>query len=258
MSPEKCLHQADGKERCVLQDRQDRIFVALDLDNMDDALRLVDRLGGIFRSYKVGMQLYNRVGPELVSRLHEEGCRVFADLKFHDIPNTVAGAADSMTRLGVFMLNVHVAGGIEMMRRAKEAAVKRAEALGIPAPLVVGVTQLTSTTQEMLNQEIGIPGTMEETVTRYAKLAKEAGLDGVVASGHEIQAIREACGEDFLTVIPGIRPAWSEKNDQARVMTPQAAFAAGAHYLVIGRAITAASDPRAAALRILEELERDR
>jgi orotidine-5'-phosphate decarboxylase len=234
---------------------QERIYVALDMDNMDDALRLVDRLGDTFRSYKVGMQLYNLVGPELVSRLHAEGCRVFADLKFHDIPNTVAGAADTMTRHGVAMFNVHVAGGMEMMRRAKQAAEKRARECGKQAPLVIGVTQLTSTSQQVLNEEIGISGTVEETVIRYAKLAKEAGLDGVVASGHEVTAIREACGDDFITVIPGIRPAWAEKNDQVRVMTPRRALEAGAHYLVIGRAITAASDPKSAALRILEEID---
>ncbi|WP_282200476.1 orotidine-5'-phosphate decarboxylase [Collibacillus ludicampi] len=234
---------------------QERIYIALDMDNMDDALRLVDRLGDTFRSYKVGMQLYNLVGPELVSRLHAEGCRIFADLKFHDIPNTVACAADTMTRQGVAMFNVHVAGGVEMMRRAKQAAEKRAKECGKQIPLVIGVTQLTSTSQQVLNEEIGITGTVEEAVIRYAKLAKEAGLDGVVASGHEVTAIREACGDDFVTVIPGIRPIWAEKNDQVRVMTPRRALEAGAHYLVIGRAITAASDPKSAALRILEEIQ---
>lgn len=233
---------------------QDRIFVALDTADEKEALRLVDRLGDDFRSYKVGMQLYNWAGPELVRRLQAEGCRVFVDLKFHDIPNTVAGAADSLTRLGVFMFNVHAAGGYEMMRRAKEAAVRRAKAEGGTVPLVIGVTQLTSTSQQRMNEEIGIAGTVEETVVRYARLAQRAGLDGVVASGHEVASIREACGKQFLTVVPGIRPTWAGKQDQVRVMTPRQALAAGADYLVIGRAITAAADPRDAARRILEEL----
>lgn len=239
----------------MVENWRERIFVALDMDNLDDAMRLVDRLGDTFRSFKVGMQLYNWVGPELITRLHKEGCRVFTDLKFHDIPNTVAGASDTMTRHGVMMFNVHAAGGVEMMRQAKQAAVKRSEEMGVPVPLVIAVTQLTSTSQQMLNEEIGIPGTVEETVIRYAKQAKQAGLDGVVASGHEVAAIREACGKDFITVIPGIRPAWAAKNDQVRVMTPRQALSAGADYLVIGRAITAAADPREAAMRILQEIE---
>ncbi|WP_018132401.1 orotidine-5'-phosphate decarboxylase [Effusibacillus pohliae] len=236
------------------KDVADRLYVALDFDSLDEALRLVDRLGDAIRSYKVGMQLFYKVGPAVVERLHAAGCNIFLDLKFHDIPNTVAGATSSAASLGVSMVNVHAAGGVEMMKRAKEAATTTAESLGIPAPLVIAVTQLTSTDQRMMNEQIGIPGTVEETVIRYAKLAQAAGLDGVVASGHEVAAIREACGDRFVTVIPGIRPAWAAANDQKRVLTPATALAAGAHKLVVGRPITHAADPRDAALRILEEM----
>jgi orotidine-5'-phosphate decarboxylase len=239
-------------------DITDRLYVALDFDNLDDAMRLVDRLGNTVRSYKVGKQLFYKAGPSAVQRLNLEGCKVFFDLKFHDIPNTVAGAADSAASLGVSILNVHAAGGIEMMKLAKEAASRRASLMGAPTPLVVAVTQLTSTSQQVMNEQIGIPGTVEEAVIRYSKLAKESGLDGVVASGHEVRAIREACGDDFVTVIPGIRPTWAESNDQKRTLTPAEAIAEGAHYLVIGRPITHAADPKDAVLRILDEMEKGR
>lgn len=233
---------------------EDKIFVALDYDNQEDALRLADRLGDTITTMKVGLQLFFKSGPVILDRLQEMGFKVFMDCKFHDIPNTVAGASDSVTAHGVYMFNVHVGGGLEMMRRAKEAAVQRAHALGIPVPKVIGVTQLTSTSQQVMNEEIGIEGSVRDCVVRYARQAQAAGLDGVVASGHELEAIRSACGEDFLTVIPGIRPTWAAANDQARIMTPTDALRRGAHYLVIGRAITHADDPRSAALRILEEV----
>ncbi|GAX90962.1 orotidine-5'-phosphate decarboxylase [Effusibacillus lacus] len=232
----------------------ERLYVALDFDFMDEALRMVDQLGDTLRSYKVGMQLFYKTGPVILERLHAEGCKVFLDLKFHDIPNTVAGAAKSATSLGVSMMNVHAAGGMEMMKRAKEASVAAAQATGAEPPLVIAVTQLTSTDQQTMNNQIGIPGTVEAAVIRYAKLAQAAGLDGVVASGHELPAIREACGEEFVTVIPGIRPKWAEANDQKRILTPADAMRAGAHRLVIGRPITHAADPRDAARRILEEM----
>lgn len=234
---------------------EEKIFVALDYDNMDDALRLADKVGDTIRTMKVGLQLFFKEGPTILHRLQDMGFQVFMDCKFHDIPNTVAGASDSVTSHGVYMFNVHCAGGVEMMRRAKEAAVTRADKLGITVPKIIGVTQLTSTSQETMNNEIGVPGTVADSVTAYAKLAKEAGLDGVVASGHEITAIRQACGDDFITVIPGIRPAWAGSNDQKRIMTPAEALQAGAHYLVIGRAITGSDDPRAAALRIIDEVK---
>ncbi|ASS75819.1 orotidine-5'-phosphate decarboxylase [Tumebacillus algifaecis] len=233
---------------------QERIFVALDYDNMDDALRMAEQLGDTIKTMKVGLQLFFKSGPQILHRLQDMGFQIFMDCKFHDIPNTVAGASDSVTQHGVYMFNVHCAGGFDMMKRAKEAAVKRAESMGIAVPKLIGVTQLTSTSQQMLNQEIGVPGDVQSSVLHYAKLAQQAGLDGVVASGHEIEAIRATCGEEFLTVIPGIRPAWAAQDDQKRIMTPAQALQAGAHYLVIGRAITHAADPRAAAMRILDEI----
>lgn len=234
---------------------EEKIFVALDYDNMDDALRLAEQLGDTIRTMKVGLQLFFKEGPVILHRLQDMGFQVFMDCKFHDIPNTVAGASDSVTSHGVYMFNVHCAGGVDMMRRSREAAVARAEKLGILVPKVIGVTQLTSTSQATMNNEIGVPGDVRDSVIHYAKLAKEAGLDGVVASGHEITSIREACGDDFITVIPGIRPTWAASNDQKRIMTPAEALQAGAHYLVIGRAITHSDDPRAAALRIIEEVK---
>lgn len=233
---------------------EEKIFVALDFDNADDALRLADKLGDTIRTMKVGMQLFYKEGPSILHKLQDMGFRVFMDCKFHDIPNTVAGASDSVAAHGVYMFNIQCAAGLDSMRRGKEAAVKRAAELGFDVPKVIGVTQMTSTSQAMMNAEIGIPGTVMESVIHYSKLAKEAGLDGVVASGHEIRAIREACGDDFLTVIPGIRPAWAASNDQKRIMTPAEALQAGAHYLVIGRAITGANDPKEAALRLMEEV----
>jgi len=233
---------------------EERIFVALDYDNGADALRVAEQLGDTIRTMKVGLQLFFREGPTILRQLQDLGFEVFMDCKFHDIPNTVAGAADSITSHAVAMFNVQCAGGLDMMRRAKEAAVARAEQLGIAVPQVIGVTQLTSTSQEMLNREIGIAGTVQDAVLHYAQLAQAAGLDGVVASGHEIAAIRAACGDSFVTVIPGIRPTWAAAHDQKRIMTPTEALSAGAHYLVIGRAITHAADPKGAAQRLLDEV----
>ncbi|WP_200760883.1 orotidine-5'-phosphate decarboxylase [Effusibacillus dendaii] len=233
----------------------DRLYVALDFDNGEDALRMVDRLGETVRCYKVGMELYFKTGPQILHQLQEAGKQIFLDLKIHDIPNTAAGAARSCTSFGVSIINVHAAGGIEMMKQAKQAAIETAAALSIDRPLVIAVTQLTSTDRQMMNEQIGIQGSVEDTVVRYAKLAQEAGLDGVVASGQELAAIRQACGDGFVTVIPGIRPAWAASNDQKRILTPADAIKAGAHRLVVGRPITHADDPQDAAKRILEEME---
>jgi orotidine-5'-phosphate decarboxylase len=208
---------------------------------------------------KVGMQLYYAEGPRIVAMLKEAGYRVFLDLKLHDIPNTVKGAARSITALGTDMFNVHAAGGRRMMAAALEGA-EEAVLSGAAGgrrdgrPLIIAVTHLTSTDRETLNGEIGIPGTMEEAVLKYAELAGAAGLDGVVASPLEVAAIKRRCGEAFLAVTPGIRPAGSEAGDQARIAAPREALAAGADYLVIGRPVTRASDPRGALERIIEEL----
>jgi len=229
------------------------IMVALDVPDAEAALALASRLEGIPCWMKVGMELYYAAGPDLVRRLKAQGHRIFLDLKFHDIPNTVAGAARSAVKLGVDMFNVHAAGGSAMMRAAVEAAIE-ASPTG-ETPLVIAVTQLTSTTEETMRREIGIDAPLADVVVRYAALAKSAGLHGVVSSALEAAAVKAACGADFVTVTPGIRPAGADVGDQARVMTPAKALANGADFLVIGRPITRAPDPREALLSIIEEIE---
>lgn len=232
-----------------------RIMIALDVAEADAARTLLRRLEGIPCWMKVGMELFYAEGPAFVRELRRSGYAVFLDLKLHDIPNTVRGAARSITRLGVDMFNVHAAGGRAMMEAAREGVEQGMDGRGgEPKPLLIGVTQLTSTDRRMLNDEIGIPGTVEEAVLRYAKLAKEAGLAGVVASALEVVAIKERCGDGFVTVTPGIRPAGAAIGDQSRVMTPKEAFAQGTDFIVVGRPVTAAPDPRQALERIIESV----
>lgn len=236
-------------------DLAERIMVALDVPHPSDAKELLVSLAGIPCYMKVGMQLFYMAGPQFILMLKEKGYRVFLDLKMHDIPNTVRGGAASITSLGVDMFNIHAAGGFKMM----EAAIEGVEdglvgRNGLSRPTVVAVTQLTSTSLKMLNKEVGIEGTVAQSVERYARLARQAGLQGVVASAQEVATIKRACGDSFLTVTPGIRPKGAAANDQARVMTPKEAFAAGTDYIVIGRPITKAPDPREALESIIEEL----
>lgn len=239
----------------VSSDLVSRIMVALDYPDADEARKLVKQLQGIPCYMKVGMQLFYSAGPQFVRELKEQGYKVFLDLKLHDIPNTVKGGAHSITRLGVDMFNVHAGGGLEMMKAAVEGvAAARAEQPGLPKPTVIGVTHLTSTSQEVLNQEIGIGLSIDYAVVKYANLAKQAGLSGVVASPLEVEMIKQACGDEFITVTPGIRPAGSEIGDQSRVMTPKEAFDQGTNFIVIGRPITSASYPRKALETIIEEL----
>jgi len=229
-----------------------RIMVALDRPDAAAAESLIRALEGIPCWLKVGMELFYAAGPAFVAGLKERGYRVFLDVKMHDIPNTVKGGAASVTRLGVDLFNVHAAGGVRMMEAALEGA--EAASVGRPRPRVIAGTQLTSTSRAVLNDEIGIPGTPEEAVVRYALLARKAGLDGVVASARETGAVKAACGAGFLAVTPGIRPASASADDQERIMTPREALEAGSDYLVIGRPITAVPDPRAAFESILKEL----
>ncbi|GAB6929649.1 orotidine-5'-phosphate decarboxylase [Paenibacillus sp. JCM 10914] len=232
-----------------------RLMVALDYPDAERARALVQQLEGIPCYMKVGMQLFYAAGPDFIKELKAKGYSVFLDVKMHDIPNTVKGGSHSVTRLGVDMYNVHAAGGVQMMQAAlagAEAAL--AETPGLVMPTIIAVTQLTSTSQKTMNNEIGINGTVEDTVVRYASLAKEAGLHGVVASSLEVKAIAQACGQEFKTVIPGIRPAGADVGDQTRVLTPGEAIAKGSHYLVVGRPITASPDPRQAAEQIIEEM----
>ena len=230
-----------------------RILVALDVDSAATALALADTLRGSVAGYKIGKQLFTAEGPDIVRALTSKGDRVFLDLKFHDIPNTVTGAISSAIATGAWMVNVHASGGSAMMRAAAEAARTTAAKTGAERPLVIGVTVLTSMDEAAL-AEVGTSRPVIDQVVHLATLAERAGLDGVVASPLEIAAIREACGPQFVVVTPGIRPAGQAgKDDQARTLTPREAVAAGATYLVIGRPITGASDPRAAAEAIAAE-----
>jgi orotidine-5'-phosphate decarboxylase len=230
-----------------------RILVALDVDSRAKALALADTLRGSVAGFKIGKQLFTAEGPDIVRTLTARGDRVFLDLKFHDIPNTVAGAVTSAAATGAWMVNVHASGGTAMMRAAAAAARAAADKSGGTRPLVIGVTVLTSMNEAGL-AEVGTSRPVLDQVVHLALLAKSAGLDGVVASPQEIAAIRQACGPDFQIVTPGIRPAGQAgKDDQARTLTPVEAVAEGATYLVIGRPITGAADPRAAAEGIAAE-----
>ncbi|MBP1992767.1 orotidine-5'-phosphate decarboxylase [Paenibacillus eucommiae] len=233
-----------------------RIMVALDYSTAKDAELLLQQLGGIPCYVKVGMQLFYAAGPGFVAGLKERGYKVFLDLKMHDIPNTVKGGSESITKLGVDIFNVHAAGGKQMMEAALEGVDKAltGSPAGTARPIVIGVTQLTSTSNKMLNEEIGIEGSVENAVLRYARLAKEAGLGGVVASPLEVTKIKAACGEAFVTVTPGIRPAGADLGDQSRVMTPEEAFAQGTDFVVIGRPITASADPRAVLEAVIDSV----
>lgn len=231
------------------------ILVALDVESAARAIALADTLRGSVGGFKIGKQLFTAAGPSMVRELTSRGDRVFLDLKFHDIPNTVAGAVQAAVATGAWMVNVHASGGSAMMEAAAAAARTTAETLGLPRPLVIAVTVLTSMDNEGL-AEIGVARPMLDQVVHLATLAQASGLDGVVASPQEVRAIRSACGSDFQIVTPGIRPAGQQgKDDQARTLTPAQAIAAGSSYLVIGRPITAAPDPREAAELIAATLQ---
>lgn len=224
-----------------------KIFVALDVENKEKALEIVSDLRGLGACFKIGKQLFTSTGPELVREIVGMGEDVFLDLKYHDIPNTVAKAGVAAAELGVKIFNVHASGGRKMM----EAVRSEMDKLTNP-PLVLAVTILTSLGEEDI-REVGFDRTIPEQIAKLAKLAKDSGMDGVVASPLEIELIRETCGRDFKILTPGIRPAFAAVNDQKRIATPAEALRKGADFLVIGRPITAAENRREAFLKILEE-----
>jgi orotidine-5'-phosphate decarboxylase len=233
------------------REARDRLIVAVDVPTFEAAVKLTASIRDHVGVFKVGLELFCTEGPALVRKLVAGRARIFLDLKLHDIPNTVRAAARATAGLGVSMMTVHASGGVKMMQAAVEGA---REGAGSHAPLVLGVTALTSLTNDDL-AEIGWSGSSEAVVLRLADLARSAGLDGVVASPHEAALIRKHCGPGFLIVTPGIRPAAASRDDQARAATPRAALEAGADYLVIGRPITQSPDPASAADAIVEEMK---
>ena len=233
----------------------DQLLVALDVDSGERALALAKALRDVAGGFKVGSRLFTLEGPDLVRQLVDSGVKVFLDLKFHDIPNTVAQAVESAVLTGAWMVNVHASGGTAMMQAAARAAAETAALTGRGRPLVIGVTVLTSMDEPTL-REAGVQRPLLEQVVALARMARTAGLDGVVASPQETASIRAACGPDFTIVTPGIRgaAAGADKNDQSRTMGPAEAIRAGATYIVVGRPIIAAQNPRSAAEAIVQEL----
>ncbi|SNB45716.1 orotidine-5'-phosphate decarboxylase [Geobacter sp. DSM 9736] len=227
-----------------------KIIFALDVDRYEEIEKWASLLSGHVGMFKVGKQLFTASGPAAVRTILDRGIEVFLDLKYHDIPNTVAMAAIEAARLGVTLFNLHALGGYEMMARTREELDKASQSR---STRVLAVTILTSSTEQTL-QEVGIERPLQEMVVRLARLAQKAGIDGVVASPQEVGAIREECGTDFLIVTPGVRPVFAGVDDQKRIMTPGEAVKAGADYLVIGRPISAASDPLSACAAIVDEV----
>lgn len=224
------------------------VIIACDFQDKESTLKFLRQFGEEKLYLKIGMELYYAEGPALVKEIKALGHRIFLDLKLHDIPTTVKKAMRVLSRLDVDMVNVHAAGGIEMMAAAREG-LRRADG---SSPLLIAVTQLTSTSQEMMEKDLLIEQPLENVVNHYARNAKAAGLDGVVCSAHEAQRVHEVCGEDMLTVTPGIRFEEDAKDDQKRIMTPQKARQAGADFMVIGRSITQAENPLEAYRRALK------
>ncbi|CCF14797.1 orotidine-5'-phosphate decarboxylase [Brevibacillus laterosporus] len=232
----------------------ERIILALDFQTKEEVLNCLASLENQVRYVKVGMELFYAEGSAIVSLLKEQGLNVFVDLKIHDIPNTAKGSMKSLARNGADMVNVHVAGGLAMMEAAREG-LEQGISAGSTSPLLIGVTMLTSSSQQMMNEQILISGRLEETVAHYASLASLAGLDGVVASPLEVPIIKQVTRTDFLTVTPGIRTVGSAFGDQTRVTTPVKAFELGTDYIVIGRSITQAEEPAKAWADMMKSIQ---
>lgn len=234
---------------------RERIILALDVSDYKDAVDMVHHFKDHIDIFKVGSELFTSTGPKIIDEIHTLGKRVFLDLKFHDIPNTVCKAALAAAKLGVFMFNVHASGGLEMMRQTAQALSKYSLENNTERPRLIGVTILTSMSQDTLRDELGVSVRLRTQVKQLAGLAQRAGLDGVVASPEDAEMVRSHFGKGFLIVTPGIRPSWSAMDDQKRTLTPRKAVQMGSDYLVIGRAITSQKNPLDALKRIEEELE---
>ncbi len=235
---------------------KEKIVLALDVDTLDEAKNLILELKDYVRVFKVGLQLYTQNGNEIIDFMTSQGLEFFLDVKLLDIPNTVAKASENIVKRGASFFNIHTLGGSEMMSASAQSAKNTAAKLGTKVPFILGVTVLTSISDEVLNNQLEIPQKASEYVLKLAKLAKESGLDGVVASTWEAKKIKEICGQEFKVLCPGIRPEWSLKNDQQRAATPNRAIQEGADYLVIGRAVTAATDRVKAMQMIYDEIEK--
>jgi orotidine-5'-phosphate decarboxylase len=222
---------------------KEKLIIALDVSDAKQALSIVDMLGDYAGVFKVGFELFVSAGPEVVEEIHKKGKKVFLDLKFHDIPNTVTKAALAATRLGVYMFNIHTSGGLEMMKRCRDSVAELCLKENIQRPKIIGVTVLTSLDNGILKNELSVSHGIKTHVKHLALLAQKAGLDGVVASPHEISMVKQHCGKGFLVVTPGIRPSWVPPDDQKRTATPKEALKNGADYIVMGRGILRQEDP---------------
>lgn len=233
---------------------KEKIVLALDVDTIDEAKDLITQLKDYVGVFKIGLQLYTENGNEIIDYMQKQNLEYFLDVKLLDIPNTVAKAAENIVKRGASFFNIHTQGGAEMMRQCAQSAKNTAEKLGKKPPLILGVTVLTSISNEVLLEELGIQKDASDFAIQLAKLAKQNGLGGVVASTWEAKKIKEVCGADFKVLCPGIRPQWSLKNDQKRAATPSIAIKEGADYLVIGRAVTSAENKIEAMQKIYEEI----
>lgn len=234
---------------------KDRIILALDVDSFEEAQDLVDELKEYVGFFKVGLQLYTACSSKVVSMIHNKGAKVFFDGKFHDIPNTVAKACANLVKKNISFFDVHIKGGSKMLTTTVKLAQETAKRYNKPEPTILGVTLLSSFGQRTLTEELSVNLNLDDYVERLAKVAKDSGLDGVVASASEVEKIRQTCGEDFLIVCPAIRPTWSVVNDQIRVVTPTDAIRAGIDYMVVGRPVISAADRVEAIKMIINEIE---
>jgi orotidine-5'-phosphate decarboxylase len=233
---------------------KDRLVLALDIDNDQEALKIVAELKDYLGMFKVGHQLFTAYGPDIVRKITGMGGRVFLDLKYHDIPHTVAKAAAEAVKLGVSIFNVHALGGFDMMKATAESARETAEKQRVPLPIVLAVTVLTSMDEKSLRRDLKITRSLQREVRHLARLAQRAGLQGVVASPQEVKMLRRVVRGKFVILTPGVRPAWASRDDQKRIMTPAEAVTAGADYLVVGRPVLKAEDRKAAVKNILDEI----